>query len=267
MTPLRLIDRFDHFLIDLDGVVYIGDRPTPRAAETLNALHAAGKKRRFITNDPRHTADVYAQKLRRLDIPAEPTEFLTSGRAAALYLQKEGRLSEPVFVVGSDGLRSEIESVGGCVLEGAEGVGARIVVVGGHEAFSYPELKIAALAIQRGATFIATNRDATFPMPDGLWPGTGPIVAAIEYATGVAPVVVGKPEKAVFEIALGLFPPGGRTAMIGDRLDSDILGGRRAGLATILVLSGCTSRTEAERSPIHPDYIIENLAQIATPLS
>lgn len=265
MTPL--LDRFDHFLIDLDGVVYVGDRPTPRAAETLAALQAAGKRRCFITNDPRHTADAYAGKLRRLGIPAEPAEFLTSGRAAALHLEREGRLAEPVFVVGSDGLRSEIKSVGGCLAEGAEGTRARIVVVGGHEAFAYPELKIATLAIQRGAAFIATNRDATFPMPDGLWPGTGPIVAAIEAATGVTPVVVGKPEKPIFEIALALFPPGGRTAIIGDRLDSDILGGRRVGIATILVLSGCSSRAAAERGPIRPDHIIETLSQIATPPS
>ncbi|MDC4204313.1 MAG: HAD-IIA family hydrolase [Candidatus Manganitrophus sp.] len=203
----RLLDRFDHFLIDLDGVVYLGDQPTLCAAETFTALNDAGKRRLFITNDPRHTAQGYATKLARLGIPADPAEFLTSGRAAALYLQREGKTGRPIFVVGSDGLRSEIEAVGGHVLKGNEGVTAEIVVVGGHEHFSYQELKIATLAIQRGAAFIATNRDANFPMPDGLWPGTGPIVAAIEVATGITPVVVGKPEKLIFEIALDLFPP------------------------------------------------------------
>ena len=93
------------------------------------------------------------------------------------------------------------------------------------------------------------------------------IVAAIEVATGVTPVVVGKPEKPIFEIALDLLPPGGRSVMIGDRLDSDIFGGQRAGLATILVLSGCTSAAMAERSPIRPDYIIENFSRLTMPLS
>lgn len=263
----RLLDRFDHFLIDLDGVVYLGDQPTPCAAETFTALNDAGKRRLFITNDPRRTADGYAAKLARLGIPADPAEFLTSGRAAALYVQREGKTGRPIFVVGSDGLRSEIEAVGGSVLRGSEGTAAEIVVVGGHEHFSYQELKIAALAIQRGAAFIATNRDASFPMPDGLWPGTGPIVAAIEVATGITPVVVGKPEKLIFEIALDLFPPGGRCAIVGDRLDSDILGGQRAGLATILVLSGCTTAAMVERGPIRPDYVIENFSCLTNPLS
>ncbi len=261
----RLLDRFDHFLIDLDGVVYLGDQLTPCAAETFQALREAGKRRCFITNDPRHTANEYAKKLIRLGIPAEPSEFLTSGRAAALYLQKENA-DAPVFVVGSNGLRSEVEAVGRRVLRGADGT-AGAVVVGGHEDFSYAELKIASLAIRRGAAFIATNRDATFPMPDGLWPGTGSIIAAIEVATGVAPIVVGKPEKPIFEIALDLFPPGGRTAIIGDRLDADILGGKRAGLATILVLSGCTTAAQAARSEIRPDYIIERFSRLTTPLS
>ncbi len=261
----RLLDRFDHFLIDLDGVVYLGDQPTPCAPETFNALKEAGKRRLFITNDPRHTANDYARKLIRLGIPADPAEFLTSGRAAALYLENEGKTDRPIFVVGSDGLRPEIEAVGGRVLRGREGTAAAVVVVGGHEHFSYQELKIASLAIQRGAAFIATNRDANFPMPDGLWPGTGPIVAAIEVATGVSPVVVGKPEKRIFEIALDLFPPNGRSVIIGDRLDSDILGGQRAGLATILVLSGCTTAAMADRSPIRPDYVIENFSRLTTP--
>ena len=263
----RLLDRFDHFLIDLDGVVYLGDEPTPRAAETFAALKEAGKRRRFITNDPRHTASDYAKKLNRLGIPAEPEEFLTSGRAAALYLQKQGDAETPVFVVGSDGLRSEIEAAGRRVLRGMEGVAAGVVVVGGHERLSYQELKTASLAIQRGAAFIATNRDATFPMPDGLWPGTGPIVAAIETATGVAPIVVGKPEKLIFEIALELLPPHGRSVIVGDRLDADILGGQRAGLATVLVLSGCTTGAMVERSAIRPDYVIAHFCDLTTPLA
>lgn len=261
----RLLDRFDHFLIDLDGVVYVGEEPTPRAAEVLGAIKQAGKTRLFITNDPRHTTEEYSQKVSRLGIPAKADEFLTSGRAAALYLQTEGRIGESIFVVGTEGLRREIESVGGRISRGEEGIGAKVVVVGGHQDFHYRELKVATLAIQKGAAFIATNRDPNFPMPDGLWPGTGPVVAAIKVATGVRPIVVGKPEKQLFQIARALFPSAGRTAVIGDRLDSDILGGQRAGLSTILVLSGCTTREEAAKSAIRPDYIVPNLLGLLGP--
>ena len=261
----RLLDRFDHFLIDLDGVVYVGEEPTPRAAELLRLLRQEGKSRLFITNDPRHTSREYAEKLNRLGIPAAADEFLTAGRAAALYLQQEGS-RESVYVVGSEGLRREIEAVGGAILRGAAGIEAKTVVVGGHPDFHYEELKVATLAIRKGAAFIATNRDANFPMPDGLWPGTGPVVAAIEVATGVKPIVVGKPEKRIFQIALDLFPRRGRSVMIGDRLDSDILGGRRAGLSTILVLSGCTTEEDARKGPIRPDHIVPNLSALLGPL-
>lgn len=263
----RLLDRFDHFLIDLDGVVYIGSGLTPRAAEVLEAMRAAGKTRLFITNDPRHTTEAYAEKLNGLGIPAKGSEFLTSGRAAALHLQSSGKKDDAVFVVGSEGLRQEIEAAGVKVLRGAEGIDAKIVVVGGHEQFHYEELKTATLAIRKGAAFIATNRDATFPMPNGLWPGTGSVVAALEVATGVRPVVVGKPEKRIFEMALGLFPSRGRAAIIGDRLDSDILGGKRAGLATILVLSGCTTREAADQTEHRPDHIVADLSALLDPLS
>jgi phosphoglycolate/pyridoxal phosphate phosphatase family enzyme len=262
----RLLDAFDHFLIDLDGVVYVGEEPTPRAAEVFEAIQQAGKTRLFITNDPRHTRKQYAEKVSRLGIPAKEDEFLTSGRAAALYLQREGRTGEAIYVVGTEGLRQEIEAVGGPLLRGENGVGAKIVVVGGHQDFHYRELKVATLAIRKGAAFIATNRDANFPMPDGLWPGTGPVVAAIEVATGVSPIVVGKPEKGIFQIARSLFPSGGRVAVIGDRLDSDILGGQRAGLSTILVLSGCATREETRHSAIRPDYILPNLSGLLGPL-
>lgn len=261
----RLLDSFDRFLIDLDGVVYIGDQLTPRAAEVLGLLRQGGRRRLFITNDPRHTSKEYAEKLNRLGIPAAADEFVTSGRAAALYLQNEGSL-ERVFVVGSEGLRREIEAVGGTVLRGTAGLDAKAVVVGGHPEFHFEELKIATLAIRKGAAFIATNRDATFPMPDGLWPGTGSIVAAIEVAAGVGPVVVGKPEKRIFELALGLFPSPGRSVIIGDRLDSDILGGYRAGLSTILVLSGCTTEEAARQGPVRPDHILPDLSGLLRPL-
>jgi phosphoglycolate/pyridoxal phosphate phosphatase family enzyme len=261
----RLLDRFDHFLIDLDGVVYVGDQPTPRASEVFGAIKDAGKTRLFITNDPRHTTEEYARKVTGLGIPAKADEFLTSGRAAALYLQSEGKIGELIYVVGTEGLCREIEAVGGRLLRGEEGINAKVVVVGGHQDFHYRELKVATLAIRKGAAFIATNRDANFPMPDGLWPGTGPVVAAIEVATGVAPLVVGKPEKRIFQIACALFPSRRRAVMIGDRLDSDIVGGQQAGLSTILVLSGCTTREEARRSAVRPDYIVSNLSGLLEP--
>ena len=133
------------------------------------------------------------------------------------------------------------------------------MLVSGHRGFDYEELLTAALALQRGAALFATSRDPNLPMPGGLWPGTGAILAAVETATGRTAEVGGKPERRMFEMARGLIAGAERVAMVGDRIASDVEGGRRAGLATILVLSGATSREEAERADPPPDLVIDDL--------
>jgi HAD superfamily hydrolase (TIGR01450 family) len=233
---VRLADRFDAFFIDLDGVVYVGEEALPGALEAIAQLRAEGKRIVFLTNDPRGARGDYVAKLDRLGIPASEDDVLTSGAATAVYLARheevEGRTA---YVIGTEALKDEIRGVGLRVLDGDEGGDADVVVVGGHGEFDYSELKTAAHAVLRGAPLYACGRDATFPMPDGPWPATGAIVAAVETASGTTAIVIGKPEPAMFEAAKAVVGPIERIAVVGDNPASDIEGGRRAGLSTILV--------------------------------
>jgi glycerol-1-phosphatase len=253
---VRLADRFDAFFLDLDGVVYVGDEALPGAAETIAKLRADAKRVLFLTNDPRHARRDYAAKLERLGIPATEDDVLTSGWATAVYLSRheevEGRAA---YVIGTGALKDQMRAVGLRVLEGEPGRDADFVIVGGYGGFDYTELRIATLAVHRGARLYACNRDATFPMPEGPWPAVGAILAAVETATGTRAIAVGKPELAMFEAAREVIGPVGRIAMVGDNPASDIEGGRRAGLATILV--DPSGRLRADSSP---DFLVTDLA-------
>jgi len=163
-----------------------------------------------------------------------------------------------VYAIGEEGLRAALGERYTIAEEGAD-----FVVVGMDTGLTYEKLRVATLLIRGGARFIATNPDKTLPTEEGLVPGNGASLAALEAATGVAPFVVGKPEPASFDLALARMGVGKEgTAVIGDRLETDILGGRRAGLSTILVLSGATSRQELENSTIKPDLVFENVRQL-----
>jgi 4-nitrophenyl phosphatase len=164
------------------------------------------------------------------------------------------------FVIGAPGFKETIADAGLTLLEGEAAQRADAVVVSGHREFDYAELLTATFALRAGASLFATSRDPTLPMPGGAWPGTGATLAAVETASGKTAEIGGKPEHHLFEQARGLIPAAGRVAMVGDRLASDIDGGHRAGLVTVLVLSGASSRAEAEAAEPPPDHIVEDLA-------
>ncbi|MGA8745866.1 MAG: HAD-IA family hydrolase, partial [Solirubrobacterales bacterium] len=166
------------------------------------------------------------------------------------------------FVIGAPAFWEAARAAGLRTLEGDAGREADAVLVSGHRGFDYGELLTAALALQRGAALFATSRDPNLPMPGGPWPGTGAILAAVETATGRTAEIGGKPERCMFEMARGLIADAERVAMIGDRIASDIEGGRRAGLATILALSGSTSREEADLADPQPDLVINDLSEL-----
>ena len=255
---MKLIHKFDNFIIDLDGVVYIGEEPIPGVVETLKTLRELNKGVVFLTNDSRFSSEDFARKLQGMGIAASPKEVLTSGMALAHYLKENYELEgKTAFVVGSPALKEEIRRIGLRITEGDK---ANFVIVGGHPNFNYEEMKLASLAIQNGALFFGTNRDANFPTPQGLLPAAGAILASIEVASGKRAITAGKPEPIMMEVAKSLLPSKERIALVGDRLDTDILGGKRAGLTTILVLSGITSRADLAKSEIAPDYVIDNLA-------
>jgi len=259
-----LLDAFDGFLIDLDGVIYVGDRLVPGADTAVRTLRARDKGLVFLTNDPRSSREHYAAKLRRLGIDAEASDVLTSGAATAEYIRRYERTdNRSAFVVGSEAFKSEVRSVGLTVIEGEEGRFADLVVVGGHDGFGFAELRVASQAVMRGAAFYGAGRDGSFPMPDGPWPATGAILAAVETASGRRAHVIGKPEPEMFGVAQELLPGRERFVVVGDRLDSDIAGGRRAGLATVLVLSGSTTELEAAEAVPAPDFVIGSVGDLA----
>jgi glycerol 3-phosphatase-2 len=254
-----LADRFDGFLVDLDGVVWIGREPVPGSPEALRVLLEAGKRIVFVTNNPTRRPEVYAERLRGFGVEVDAEQVVTAGMVAARLAGEAAEDGGGAFVIGASTLKEMVAATGARLLEGEEGRQADVVVVSGHRGFDYEELLTAKLALDRGAALFATSHDPTMPMPGGEWPGTGAILAAIEVASGRSAEIAGKPERHLFEMAVERAGDG-RLAMIGDRVSSDIEGGRRAGLETVLVLSGTTSREQAEAAEPAPDHVLEDLA-------
>jgi len=265
MRPVPLspaLRSYDHVLLDLDGCVWVGDSPTERAPEAVAALRAAGMGVIFMTNDARHAPEDFVRKLWRLGFRAALDEVLTVG--AALQYQLAQRTEGGVaFVVGSRALIAHVAAAGMRVVNNTEFASrAELVVVAGHDLFDYRELKVATQALLRGAELIGTTRDATFPMPDGAWPGTGAVLAAVETAAGRrADRIIGKPEPAMYEAARDRLGPG-RILAVGDRLDIDIAGAAAAGLDSALVLTGATSRAGATGAQPAPSLVAESLAAL-----
>jgi len=270
---VALADDFDGLLIDLDGVVWIGREPVPGAIETLAALLAAGKRIVFVTNNPAKFPAGYAERLRGLGVEVGEAQIVTAGMVAARLAREAAGPDGTAFVASREPLKEMVAAAGVAVLEGEAGRGADVVVVSGHPHFDYAELLTAKRALDSGAALIGTSRDPTMPMPGGEWPGTGAVLAAVEIASGRTAEIAGKPERHLFEMALAaLFAspgaggemepvPRGRVAMVGDRISSDIEGGRRAGLATILVRSG-TDSEDGAGAATRPDHVVDDLAAL-----
>jgi HAD superfamily hydrolase (TIGR01450 family) len=265
-VPLSAIARrYDHFLIDLDGCLWVGDEPTDRATAALAAMREAGKGIVFLTNDAGHTPEEFVRKLWRLGFQASLAEVVTAG--AALQFSLAGREeSGAAFVIGSRALIDHVAQAGLRIVNNTEfATRADLVVVADHQGFNYVELRVATQAVLRGARLIGLTRDRTFPMPDGPWPGTGALLAAVEAACDrIADEVVGKPEPGMYDTARDRLGEG-RVLAIGDRLDADVGGARRAGLDSALVLTGATEPaqgTGAEKQTGGPTFVADSLAAL-----
>jgi HAD superfamily hydrolase (TIGR01450 family) len=260
---MTLSDKFDHFLIDLDGVVYLGEKPISGSIETLLILKDLGKNLIFLTNDPRGSVNDYSNKLNNFGFPAKPQDIITSSMAVAYYIKSKHKdvRHRKAYVVGSKALKDEIEGIGLEPIAGEEAKRADFVIIGGYPGFHYEEIRIASLAIRNGAYFYATSRDPYIPTEEGLVPATGAVLASIEVASEKKAIVAGKPEKIMFEVAMKRkhLRPKERIGVIGDRLDSDIIGGKRAGIKTILVLSGSTKEGDVYSGDLIPDYVINDM--------
>jgi glycerol 3-phosphatase-2 len=259
LTPLAA--RYDQFIVDLDGCVWIGDEPTPRAVEALDELRRAGKRVAFATNDPRSATEDYVTRLWKLGLRASLRDVVTVG-GAVQHLLAETRSGRTVFVIGTAPLRRHVADAGLRVLNGTDLASrAEVVVVGGTEDLVYDDLRQATLAVRRGADFLATGRDPTYPQPEGLWPGTGAIVVAVEYATGRTAEVVGKPQPQLLMTALDRLGDG-RTLVVGDRVDADLAAAAAARLDAALVLTGEASRADADGFEPPPVAIGETLGAL-----
>jgi 4-nitrophenyl phosphatase len=232
----------------------------PGAAEALRSLIEGGKQIVFVTNNPGRPPAIYAERLRGAGIPAAEDRIVTAGAVTARLAAEQAGVGAGAFVIGAPGLKQAARESGLALLDGEAGRDAGVVLVSGHREFDYEELLTATLALQRGAALFATSRDPTLPMPGGAWPGTGAVLAAVETASGAQAEVGGKPEHHLFEQARALIGGAERVAMVGDRLASDIEGGRRAGLTTILVLTGACSREQAAAAEQPPDHVIDDLS-------
>lgn len=243
-----LFRRYEQVILDLDGCVWIGDRPVDGSVEAIAALREAGKRVAFATNNSWHAGEEHVARLWGLGIQASLADVVTVG-GALQHLLAETRNGTTAFVIGSEWLHRHVAEAGLKVLNGTD-LASRVdvVVVGGTDSVTYDDLRNASLAVQRGADLMGTARDPTLPMPEGMWPGTGAILAAVEVASGAKATIVGKPQPQLFLTALDRLGEG-RTLVVGDRLDSDVAAAAAAGLDAALVLSGGTSAEEARDAP------------------
>jgi HAD superfamily hydrolase (TIGR01450 family) len=262
-VPLSpLLQKYEQVILDLDGCVWVGPDPIPGAAEAITTLRDAGKRVAFVTNDPRHAGEDVVRKLWGIGVQASLADVVTVG-AAVQHLLAETRRGGTAFVIGTDAFRKHVADAGVRVVNWTDLASrAELVVVGGTDELTYDDLKNAVLALRRGADFLATGRDPTYPMPDGLWPGTGAILAAVEVGAGRSAAIVGKPEPQLFYTALDRLGDG-PTLVIGDRLDADIAAAEKARLDSALVLTGGTSREESEtvKKP-RPLVVADSLAAL-----
>lgn len=244
------------WLMDLDGVVYRGNQPIPGAAEFVRSLIRTKQPFLFLTNHSARTPESFAEKLQKMGIAAEPRHVLSSALVTAEFVRRE-RAGKRVFAIGEEGLTRALEAAG------VERVEHRpdIVVVGLDRGIHYDLLTRASRFLAAGAEFIGTNGDGSYPLEDGPAPECGALLAAIEAATGRKPLIMGKPDRFIYEEALRrLDASAGDAVMVGDRLDTDIAGAKRLGIRTVLVLSGATTQAEAELSAIQPDHVLADLA-------
>ncbi len=242
------------FVIDLDGVVYIGDRLIPGAEEGLARLRKKGRIF-FTTNNATLHREDYADKLMRLGVPASPYEVLTSGYVAAVHI-KTYYDGARVFLIGEEGLKRELEEQG---VEVAQR-NCDLVLTALDRRFNYNKLALALKYILQGAPFLATNLDNALVGESGLLPGAGAIVSALKTASNKEPVLIGKPSDIMADFILtkaGVKPE--EILVIGDRLDTDVAMGKNFGMKTALVLTGYTKERDLRDSKIKPDYVLDKL--------
>jgi HAD superfamily hydrolase (TIGR01450 family) len=279
--------------VDLDGVVYRGREPVPGVAAVLADRAARGDFVTYVTNNSMHYRSDYVPRLRAMGAPATADQIVSSARATALHLANREPALRRVLVLGAAGLRRELTDVGIEVIDAGERADLLVggagdgrfdheavdefeivgrpdaVVVGLDQELTYAKLAVAAIAIRAGARFIATNRDPALPTERSYRPGAGSIVAAVETATRISPLSIGKPAPEILEEAARIAgTPASEGIVIGDGLDTDIAAARAVGARSVLMLTGTTSRAQLDALPasLRPDEVAADAADLAAVL-
>jgi 4-nitrophenyl phosphatase len=257
--PLNTLTHIRGLILDMDGVLWRGAQPLGNLPGIFDKMQAKGLRVILATNNATASAAQYLEKMLSYGVVLEPWQVINSSQATALYLSRRFPAGGAVYVIGEEGLVSTLSAAGFTV----NPTGAQAVVVGMDRKLTYEKLRTATLLIRAGVPFIATNPDRTFPVPEGLVPGAGAIVAAVETATDVKPIVIGKPEPEMYLAALerlGTTPA--ETLVVGDRLETDIAGGQAIHCPTALVLSGVTSPEQAQAWMPAPELVLPDLTSL-----
>lgn len=258
-----MIDAFDAFLFDLDGVVWLEESVIEGAPETIAKLREAGKRVVFVTNNAARSARDFAAKLMKMRIPTPPGDVFTSAHACVEVLREIGLpRGSKVHVLGTDALL-RVVSLAGYEATRETGDGVDALVAGWKPDLVYDDITRAADVGRSGVPFIAANRDATYPGDGRLLPGSGSILAAVETASGRKASLAGKPAPALFRMALARSGvPNDRALFVGDRSDSDVVGARAAQIPVVLVLTGVTRPEDVDTLPVSPDQVISSIGDL-----
>jgi NagD protein len=258
--------QFRGYIFDLDGTIYLGENAIPGAARKISELRERGCGVVFLSNKPLQPREVYAHKLTRLGIPALPEDVINSSLVLAQYLVRE-MAEATVFVIGEEPLLDEMAAAGLSLSDDPEEID--VVIASFDRTFDYHKLNIGYQALRRGARFFATNADRTCPIEGGDIPDAAAVIGALEGCSGrKVELVAGKPSTMIVKMVLErLGLKASECLMIGDRLETDILMGKTAGMSTALVLTGVTRREDLAQSSVIPDYTLESVADIPGPIS
>jgi 4-nitrophenyl phosphatase len=253
-------------IIDLDGVLWRGNTTLPGVQLFFRTLTQMSIPFILATNNATQKPELVQERLATLDIAINNDQVLTSGQAAAEFLGGSLPLRTPILMIGEEALREALIQRDFVLVENPDE--AQAVLVGFDRQCTWDKLAKAALAIQSGALFVGTNPDVSFPIEGGEVPGTGAILAALRESCGIQPTIIGKPEPHLYSLALKRLQIAPEVALaIGDRLETDILGGKRVGMKTALILTGITQSEDLEQSSIQPDYVFHDLSHLCGELS
>jgi 4-nitrophenyl phosphatase len=258
-----ILDRYPMLkglILDMDGVIWRDDQAIGNLPEIFNSIKNLGLSFVFATNNSTKTVEEYKDKLKVLGLAVESDQILTSAVATFLYLEENYPEKKTIYIIGSDSFKADAIKRGFTVIAENNQCKADFVIVGLDRAFDYQKINTAARLIFDGAKFLATNCDPTYPTPQGPIPGAGVMVASVKTASGVEPIVIGKPSPIMYETAMKVMRLGPKEILcVGDRLETDILGAHKGGFHSALVLSGVTSMETLSNWEPKPEVVANDL--------